>query len=77
MATDDDTNSALHHAAVGGHLEITEFLVSKASLDLEAPGKYGASTLLTAVYVGHLNLTKYLLLEARADAMARNNDYHN
>jgi ankyrin repeat protein len=68
-AVDSGGNTALHHAAIGGHAEIVKQLIAHG-IDVSIGDKFKAQALFRAAGCHHPDVVK-LLLEARADPNAR------
>ena len=61
--TDDDGNSALHHAAIGGHLNVVQYLTTIEQINPASPGKSGNTPLHIASIHGYLHIVTFLINE--------------
>ncbi|XP_067650360.1 ankyrin repeat domain-containing protein 50-like [Haliotis asinina] len=50
---DDDGDNILHHASIGGHANIVQFIVSHKLVDINSRGKDGMTPLMRVAYYGH------------------------
>ena len=69
-------NTAVHIAALSGHLPVIKLFISKWNFNLNIPGQDGASPLHSAAYGGYLDIVKYLVEEKHCDPLCRD-DYRN
>jgi ankyrin repeat protein len=68
-AQDADGNTALHHAAIGGHAGITSALI-KHKIDVSIGDKFKAQALFRAAGCHHLRVVRILLEDGEADPNA-------
>ena len=73
-AQDADGNTALHHAAIGGHAEVASLLI-KHNINVSVGDKFKAQALFRAAGCKHPDVVRILLDEGKADPNAV--DYFN
>jgi len=70
--TDDGSGcTALHGAAVTGHLDVVKYLIEECGADVEAIDPLGSTPLHEATYNDHLEVVKYLVEQCGANLRVR------
>ena len=72
--TDDDGNSALHHAVMGGHINVVQYLTTIEQVNPASPGKGSNTPLHFASMHGYLDIITFLINEQLVDPLCYNDD---
>ena len=65
--------TALHLAAMGGHLEVVKYFLEKGGAEVNVKDNCGSTALHLAAWNGHLEVLKYLLEKGGAEANVKPN----
>lgn len=57
---DADGNNTLHHACIGGHLDVVKRVLIQGTVDINKRGKWGRTPIMLAAKEGHKNVFYYL-----------------
>ena len=67
-------NTPLHRAALGGRLDIVQYLISERGCDPMSRGLHGRTPLHHACETGRLDVVKYLVEDVKVNSSYRDDD---
>ncbi|XP_046348413.2 serine/threonine-protein phosphatase 6 regulatory ankyrin repeat subunit A-like [Haliotis rufescens] len=75
LCVDDNGDSILHVACIGGHVQMVECIVSLDIVDINSGGQYGGTPLMSAAEGGHRDVMDLLI--SRGGDVSLVDDYNN
>ena len=72
ICRDDSGNAVLHHAAMGGHLNVVKYLTTFEAVNPASPGKGGMTPLHFASIYGYMDIVTFLINKQLVDPLCYN-----